>query len=434
MDLKRVKKYDLPEGPGVYFFYKGRTVLYIGKATSLKDRVRSYFNGDLGDTRGPRLVAMLEQATSLKWQATNSVLEALLLETNLIKKHQPKYNAKEKDDKSFYHIVITNEPWPRVLMQRGKDISATLNKNDSFIPEGPYADRFSSSRLHLFGPFPKASELKVALKLIRKIFPFRDQCLPRDVVILRGSPRKANTPRGTACFNRQIGLCPGVCTGEISQKDYQKIIKNLSLFLSGQTGKVVKNLEREMKALAKAQNFEQAAKVRNQLYALQHIQDVALIREPFEETQDGSHQVRVEAYDVAHTAGSDTVGVMTVVVNNEPTPSEYRKFKLKSKNNDVANLREMLERRLAHPEWPAPALIVVDGGVTQLNAAKAVLSQAGVNWPAVAVTKDERHRPRELKGTKELVALYETAIIKANALAHSFALSYHRKVRRRMLY
>lgn len=429
MDLKRVKKYDLPEGPGVYFFYKGRSVLYIGKATSLKDRVRSYFNGDLGETRGPRLVSMLEQATSLKWQATNSVLEALLLETNLIKKHQPKYNAKEKDDKSFYHIVITNEPWPRVLMLRGKDLATQANvaHNAVFIPEGPYATRSVPVRLlAIFGPFPKASELKVALKLIRKIFPFRDSCQPFDGAQSKGKP----------CFNRQIGLCPGVCTGEISQKDYKKIIKNLTLFLSGETTKVVKNLEREMKTLAKAQNFEQAAKVRNQLYALQHIQDVALIKEslPFDQAQGNPRQTRIEAYDVAHTAGSGTVGVMTVVVGNEPAPSEYRKFKLKSKNNDVANLREMLERRLGHFEWPAPALIVVDGGVTQFNTAQKVLTEAGVSWPVVAVTKDERHRAREIKGAKEIIALHESAIIKANALAHSFALSYHRKVRRQMLY
>lgn len=344
--------------------------------------------------------------------------------------------------------MITNEPWPRVLMVRGKDLSTTTShKPARFTPEEPHAARLSDSSPlnnkviwgktsgvgtlwdkdgvlghdHVSGPFPKASELKVALKLIRKIFPFRDTCNPNQ---------------GKPCFNRQIGLCPGVCTGEISQKDYKKIIKNLSLFLSGETSKVIKNLEREMRVLAKTQNFEQAAKVRNQLYALQHIQDVALIKEGslFDETQSNSRQTRIESYDVAHISGTAVVGVMTVVVNNEPAPSEYRKFKLGAKNNDVANLREMLERRLGHPEWPAPALIVVDGGVTQFNAAQKVLGASGVNWPVVAVTKDERHRMREVKGDKQIIALHESAIIKANALAHSFALSYHRKVRRRMLY
>ena len=128
-----LKQYKLPDKPGVYRFYQGKNLLYIGKATSLKDRVRSYFAGDLGETpasagssgvakRGPKIWRMVEIADRIEWQETDSVLEALLLETELIKKHQPKYNSREKDDKSYWYVVITDEDYPRVLSVRGKEL------------------------------------------------------------------------------------------------------------------------------------------------------------------------------------------------------------------------------------------------------------------------------------------------------------------------
>ncbi|MEK7552890.1 MAG: GIY-YIG nuclease family protein, partial [Patescibacteria group bacterium] len=179
--MKRLGK-KLPDRPGVYFFKRGREILYIGKATSLRDRVRSYFQAEIEQTRGPRLVQMLALATSVSCKTTDSVLEALLLETELIKKHQPKYNSKAKDDKSFWFVVITADPWPRVLTVRGKDLSKQSTRD-------------------VFGPFPNAAELKAALKIIRKIFPWRDYCEPHS---------------GQACFNYQLGRCPGVCVGAIT--------------------------------------------------------------------------------------------------------------------------------------------------------------------------------------------------------------------------
>ncbi len=402
MTSQAIKKYRLPDGPGVYFFKRGRTILYIGKATSLRDRVRSYFNRDISATRGPKIEAMLEAATNLSWQPTDSVLEALLLETELIKKHQPKYNSREKDDKSYWQVVITKEDFPRVLMVRGKDLKAA-----------------SWQLKATYGPFPSGKELKEALKIIRRIFPFRDKCLPFD---------KTQGKLGKPCFNRQLGLCPGVCTGEITKTNYAKTVRNLKLFFAGKKTVVVNNLTREMKRLAKAREFEQAAKIRNQIFALNHIRDVALIGgspnyDRF--TLKGSN--RIEAYDIAHTAGREVVGVMTVVTGDEPAKNEYRKFKLKQdKNDDSGNLREILTRRLGHPEWPAPGLVVVDGGRGQLKAAEAVLAEAGQTWPVVAVVKDERHRPRQILGDRLLVKNREAEIILANAEAHRFGLNWHR--------
>lgn len=406
MTSQAIKKYRLPDRPGVYFFKRGREILYIGKATSLRDRVRSYFNGDISATRGPKIEAMIAAATALIWQPTDSVLEALLLETALIKKHQPKYNSREKDDKSYWHVVITKEDWPRVLMIRAKDL--------------PYSAFLSAS---IFGPFPNGKELKEALKIVRRIFPYRDKCSPGG-----------NKP----CFNRQLGLCPGVCTGEISKTDYAKTVRNLKLFFAGKKATVVNNLTREMKRLAKNREFEQAAQIRNQIFALNHIRDVALIGPRMDQdnfdrfTLKGSD--RIEAYDVAHTAGKDVVGVMTVVENGEPAKNEYRKFKLKQdKNDDLTNLREVISRRLGHPEWRSPALVVIDGGRGQLKAAEAVLAEAGRAWPVVAVVKDEHHRPRQILGDRSLVKDWEAEIILANAEAHRFGLNWHRIRRGRLV-
>lgn len=408
MNNKELKKLKLPDTPGVYFFRDKKGILYIGKATSLKDRVKSYFNKDLINSRGPRLTSMLDQAVSITWQETDSVLEALLLETALIKKYQPKYNAKDKDDKSYWHVVITKEDFPQVLQVRGKDL--LLVKTSA-----------------VYGPFVSGSELKEALKIIRKIFPYRDsKCKPYQGWLYPERSRRA-------CFNRQIGLCPGVCTGEVSKSDYAKTLRNLKLFFKGEKKAVIKNLESEMKRLAKAQEFEKATQIRKQIFALNHIRDVALIKDrPL--ALSGVEGFRVEAYDVAHTSGKEVVGVMTVVEDGEINKNEYRKFKLsQNKNDDTGNLAEIISRRLNHPEWRTPNLIVVDGGKTQLTAAKKVLAAAGVGWPVVAVTKDEHHRAREIMGDKDKVASRESEILLSNSEAHRFAIKYHRARRGRLV-
>jgi len=122
MKKSDLKKYKLPHNPGVYFFLKGKDILYIGKATSLGDRVKSYFGKDLINTRGPMILDMVVQTTKIKYEETDSVLEALILESNLIKKYQPKYNVKEKDNKSFNYVCITKDIIPKVLIIRGRNL------------------------------------------------------------------------------------------------------------------------------------------------------------------------------------------------------------------------------------------------------------------------------------------------------------------------
>lgn len=417
---KRRKK--LPDEPGVYFFLgKNKKLLYIGKATSLRDRVRSYFAKDLVDTRGPLLVEMLDKATSIDYRQTDSVLEAMLLEASLIRTHKPDYNTDLKDDKSFNHVVITKEDYPRVLVIRGRELANQSFMKGKTWPSGP--ERASETTglpvAYTFGPFPHGMQLQQAMKLIRKIFPYRIKCTPNS---------------GKPCFDASIGLCPGVCSGEMGKAEYRRVVRHIVLLFQGKKKLLVKSMERQMKAAAKDERFEEAARLREQLFGLTHIQDVSLIKDEYR-GQNAAQGSRIEAYDIAHLAGSGHVGVMTVVEGGLANKMEYRKFILREAKggDDPGSLREVLSRRLAHNEWPMPKLIVVDGHTAQMNAAKRVLDQYGIKIPVVGVVKDEKHRPRSIAGERAAIKDRERDILLANAEAHRFAISYHRKKTRKNL-
>lgn len=418
--LKRISEF--PDTPGVYFFKRGSHILYIGKATSLRDRVRSYFAADIASTRGGLIVKMLQDFDRIDFEKTDSVLEALILEAHLIKKYQPEANIQEKDDKSFNFVVLTDEVFPRLLVVRGREllVSQLSDKKE---------DKLGFTIAHSFGPFPNGSQLREALKIVRRMFPYRDEkCTPASEQKLK--PGQAPKP----CFNRQIGLCPGVCTGEITREQYKQQVRNIVLFFEGNKKQLIKNLEKEMKAAAAAQEFEHAQRIKRQIFALGHIQDVSLIKESTRYNYGGrpvSGKVfRIESYDIAHLSGENVVGVMTVVEDGEAKKSDYRKFKIRDNPsvNDTKALSEVLSRRLTHPEWPLPSLIVVDGGVAQRNAIEKVLRQEGQSIPVVSVVKDERHRPREILGDKGWLA-YERDILLSNAEAHRFAIGYHKTLR-----
>jgi len=394
MQLKNVPK-NLPDSPGVYFFKKSglHTPLYIGKATSLKDRVKSYFSKDLAETRGPHMAHMLKEAHTVTFQKTDSVLEALLCEASLIKKWLPPYNVKEKDDKSFNYVCITKESFPQILIVRGRDLAI----GDSEL----YA--------HTFGPFPKGSELKEALGIIRRIFPWRD--------------RKCVLGTERPCFNRQIGLCPGTCTGEISAGEYKNTIRHIALLFLGKKKVLIRSLERDMKKHARAREFEKAGELRNKIFSLKHIQDIALLKR---ESRTGG--MRIEAYDIAHLSGSETVGVMVVMDGGVLRKDEYRKFKIKSGrgNDDVGNLKEVLGRRFRHKEWKLPSIIVVDGGAGQVRATQNILDAHNLDIALVGVVKDEHHKPGRFISPQKIIEKEKRNIIRINSEAHRFAIGYHR--------
>ncbi len=417
MNRQGLEKINLPDAPGVYLFLgaskrnreggkKGKEILYVGKATSLKNRVRSYFLPNAVESRGLKIPKMLSEAMTVAYEQTDSVLEALIRESYLIKKHQPPYNAKEKSDTSFNYVVITDEAFPRLFTMRERDLRTTKERIK-----------------YTFGPFPHGGQLKDALKIIRKIFPYRGKT---------DAPLPTSTRRASKLYE-EIGLVPKGA-GSLDAQEYKKTIRHLVLFFEGKKKALVQSLERTMRAYAKAQSFESASEIKRQLFALQHINDVSLLKQPTTNNQQPT--TRIEAYDVAHTSGENVVGVMTVVSDGESARSDYRMFTIRAGKgkrlvNDTLALAEIIERRFGHPEWPYPTLIVVDGSTAQVRIAEKTLETLGLKIPVVGVVKNERHRPERLMGDTRFTTDYARDILLANSEAHRFAIGFHRQKQRR---
>jgi excinuclease ABC subunit C len=403
---EHLKKYinRLPQEPGVYFFKRDDEILYIGKATSLKDRVKSYFSKDLFQQRNARVVRAVAISNVIDFIQTPSVIEALILEANLIKKYQPQANTKDKDDKSYSYVIVTREKFPRVYTVRGKELQTTLDPDDL---------------KYVFGPFTNARALRTALQIIRNIFPFRGE---KDPVKL--NPRKHST------LNIQLGISPNFNT--MPQGEYSKNIRNIKYFFEGKKEKLITVLTKEMNEHAKKLHFEKAEMIRRSLWSIQHIQDTALISRDFEK-HDTHISYRIEAYDIAHIMGSNMVGVMVVINQKNPQKADYRKFTItsvQSKSDDTKALEEVMRRRFTHEEWSLPRLIVIDGGKGQYNRARKVLTDFGYEIPVVSVIKDEKHKPKAFIGDKAIISEHEDEILLANSEAHRFALAFHQQKRK----
>ncbi len=404
MKSQDIPQFKLPDTPGVYFFKKGGDILYIGKATSLLSRVKSYFAKDLIQTRGVHILDMTSKADAVTFQQTDSVLEALILEAALIKKHQPYYNSKEKDDKSFNYVVVTQEDIPRVFTERGKNIDLKKKTANGL--------KFRN----VYGPFPSGSALRDALRIIRRIFPFVD---------------KTSLGKDKEEFYRQLALMPDTRDSEL-KKAYMQNIRHIELFFAGKKQAIVKALMKEMMAAAKRKEFERAGELKRQLFALEHIHDVSLIKN---DVEIGERGFRIEAYDISHQSGKQMVGVMTVTLSGVTAPGEYRKFIIRGFDsaNDPGALKEVIERRFNHPEWPFPDLCVADGNATQKRVIEEVLKDRGLSIPVVAVVKNEKHKPKALIGDERLIQMNKKPIVLANQEAHRFAISFHRQSARKNL-
>ena len=201
--------------------------------------------------------------------------------------------------------------------------------------------------------------------------------------------------------------------------------------MRGKKKDVLRNLKKDMFLLAKEKRFEEANELKRQMFALQHVNDIALLKDPLQISPFAGGGNRIEAYDVAHMSGKNMVGVMTVVSDGEVNKSEYKKFKIRTQAdaNDTGALKEMLERRLAHTEWTYPSLIVLDGGTAQLNTAKNILKNLKLEIPLVSVVKDDKHRAKGIMGDKNFAVKYEREILLANSEAHRFAITYHKQMR-----
>lgn len=363
----------LPLSPGVYQWLDGKgKILYIGRATSLRRRVLQYFQKEID----PRIAEMVSKAKAIKHIKTDTVLEAIILEANLIKKYWPKYNVKDKDNRSFIYIAIPKGEYPYPIVVRGREL-----------------EKFPSSTNRIFGPYQSATLIRNALRIIRKIIPY-STCNPNS---------------GKPCFDRQIGLCPGICTGEISKQDYQKNIRNIILLLSGERKRLLQKLKKE--------NPDQAK-------GLQYIQDVTLISR--DELQVEKKQ-RIEAYDISHFAGKETIGAMTVFTNGLPDKAQYRLFNIKSvsEGDDLEALEEMVTRRLRHSEWPMPDLMLIDGGKPQVDHIHKVLTKAQVAIPMLGLSKYQNDKlifPLKTKESiKNLAQSIKPILLQARDEAHRFS-------------
>lgn len=405
-----VKNGALPPNPGVYLMKDAAgKLLYIGKATSLRTRVGSYFVRP-ADARIAKMVTLIR---AIDYQETPTAVEALMLESKLIKKHQPPYNVMEKDDKSFVHLAFTREPFPKPVLIRAYELAR--------MPKRQF--------LKVYGPFGSAASVRASLDALRKSFPWT-ACRP-------GQKRP--------CFYRHLGLCPGVCTGEITSAQYKKIIRRLTRFFEGGRATVVKEMQAEMKRAAKEQRYEDAAELRNRLFALDHVRDATVLKD--EGRRDGDFIDifgRVEAYDISNISGKDAVGSMTVLIDGEPKKSEYRIFGIKDVQgpNDVAMMAETLRRRFARSvkpadgnAWPLPDLVLIDGGAAQMQAAKSVLDSYGLKIPLVGIAKGPDRKQDELVYDKSdyelsrLVHAFKPLLQRVRDEAHRFAVSWHRKKR-----
>jgi excinuclease ABC subunit C len=242
----------LPARPGVYLFKDSTgTVLYVGKAASLRARVRSYFGAPSG--LPPKTRTMVALADDLDFFVTDSEQEAIILENNLIKKHMPPYNVRLRDDKSYPYIKITlNEEYPRVFLTR----------------------RFEDDGGRYFGPYASAGSVHRTLDLLKELFRY---CAPKEVI-------KGNRPR--PCFDYYLNRCVGACSGEISQEEYREITQQVILFLEGKQAAVVRTLRGKMKRAASAQLYERAANLRDRLEALEKVSQAQKIMSPGRRNQD----------------------------------------------------------------------------------------------------------------------------------------------------
>lgn len=391
MEDKKKFYLNFPESPGVYIMKgpKGQ-ILYIGKAGNLKKRVSSYFLR----AHERRIEKLVSEIRSISYKRTDSALEALILEAELIKKNQPPYNVREKDDKSFLFIEITSEKYPRVLLVRGKD----------------------AGNGRRFGPFISTNNIREAMRILRRIFPWSIH-------------PSSKVGKLAPCFDYQIGLCPGVCFGGIDIKEYKENINNLKLFLSGKKRVILNKLNKKMKEESKKLEFEKASRVKRQIFALKHIQDVSLIMKDEVREKGNKKQYRIEGYDISNISGSDAVGSMVVFKGELPQKSEYKKFKIRTIRgiSDTGMIGEIILRRLKN-NWPLPDLILVDGGKGQVNVAKKILLELGISIPILGIAKGKERKKNEIIG-KMPKWTSEKILINVRDEAHRFAISYHRKRR-----
>lgn len=407
-DRLRAKLKELPAEPGIYLHRndKGK-IIYIGKAALLKNRVMSYFRGNIRDAKTAALVA---EISDTEWITVGSEAEALFLESEFVKRYRPKYNIDLKDDKNFIYIKISADEFPVIS----------------------YVRRPMDDKAHYYGPFTSSDPVRRAMRHLRKVFPY----VTHEQWPTRG------------CLQYHLGLCPGPEAGAITATDYKRQVKRLELYFRGEQPKLISQLEKDMAKAAAKKDYEAAAHLRDQIQDLKGLgrQIIFGDTETFDLTRDqaltGLTELlglnvlprRIEAYDISHLGGTGNAASMVVFSDGLPNRDEYRKFKMRlAGNNDVGHIKEVLTRRLSAKnlaDWPKPDLILIDGGQPQLAGALEVLTASGMPIPAIGLAKRlEEVVQRQADGTYRMIQLAPSSHVlqllqRIRDEAHRFAITY----------
>ncbi len=361
----------LPDAPGVYIYKdEADQEIYVGKALSLRKRVRQYFDENRPlDQKTADLVARIRMIDFIECE---SEVEAFLLENRLIKDLQPIFNVHAKSDINFPVVEITDEDFPRINITRDR----------------------SSRTSRYYGPFISSSWLRVAMQILQRVFKYRT-C---NLNIAENDPRNRFVK---PCLEYHIGRCKAPCAGLQTSADYKAALRRLTLFLQGRSGDVQKDIEREMKQAAQERRYEDAAGLRDTLIALRSLRDRGSIEDEMEpgvlhiDPKDGVAQLhevlktvqpprRIEGIDIAHLHGQETVGSLVSFVDGLPSRERYRRFRIKTVAgvDDFASIREIVSRRygrLMREGSDMPDLILIDGGIGQLHAAQTALRELNLD-------------------------------------------------------
>ncbi|MGB4800924.1 MAG: excinuclease ABC subunit UvrC [Candidatus Saccharimonadales bacterium] len=390
----RKKLNELPKTPGVYFHKSASgEIIYVGKAAVLRNRVRQYFQASRG--RDPKTEALVAEINDTEWMEVESELEALFLEAEMIRRYMPRYNILLRDDKAMSYIRIDY---------------------DSDYPTVGTTRRPLDDGARYFGPYFSVGSVRQALKLLRRIFPF--------------ATRKPTQKRATLHYH--LGLDPGLEEGKTTLEDYRTNLRKLMRVIEGKKAGVIREVEKDMKQASKTQNFELAAKLRNQLYALQSLgKQVIFSDKEFLDISKDQALVqlqtllslsepprRIEGYDISHMSGTNVVASMVVFTNGVSNKGEYRKFKMnRQQNDDYASMRETILRRFSEKNrkaWGMPSLLLIDGGAGQLTSVISSLQELSIVVPVVSVAKREEellvHRTQSQVKVDAIEALIRSPI------------------------
>ena len=418
-DKLKAKLKQLPAEPGVYF-HKNREgeVIYVGKAAVLKNRVRQYFQSP--ERKDAKTRALVAEIDDTDWIVVDTEMDALFLESEMIKRYMPKWNILLRDDKSVSYVRIN-------MKDKVPYVSMTRNPDDDGA--------------EYFGPYYGKTAITRALRILRRIFPYY-----------------IRPYTGKKTLDTDLGLAPGVEAGKMTETEYKHELRHMISYLKGNRKKLSREIEKLMYEASAKGDYEKAAEYRNQLFglkgigtkivfsdkelldissdkALSELQEVLNLEKP---------PVRIEGYDISHQSGTNVVGSMVCFINGAADRTKYRRFKLrKQQNNDTASMFEVISRRLNHLEdWGRPDLIVLDGSVGQVSAVREILEKAGI--PVIGRDKSGDHsknarvrivipedggdyRMEELMPDGHIAKL----IARIDEESHRFAIQYHTLLKRK---